>query len=301
VSVRDRLRARAGRWLAGHPRMSLRMLSVASAARPDVPIALDYTVEPRARFTKGRPYPELQALLAAQSPRFADRLRQILVHREALSRIPREIGSGLAPAWDNGWQPLLDALLLYTTLVDHRPRVFMEIGSGHSTRFARRAIQDAGLSTRLVSIDPHPRVDVDALCDERIPSKLETADLSVFAALDAGDVLFFDGSHRSFMNSDVTVFFLEVLPALKPGVIVQIHDIFLPVDYPAIGARGFWNEQYLLACYLLGGGRGIEILAPAHFISIQPELASVLSPLVTSPPFAGLPLEGASFWFTRTT
>ena len=300
MSSRDRVRMWAADWLRAHPRWSLRMLSVASAARPDVPVALDYTVEPRARFGKDRPHPELHAMLAAESPRFSDQLRRILAHRDALARIPREIGSSLAPAWDNGWQPLLDALLLYTMLVEHRPRLFMEIGSGHSTRFARRAIQDARLSTRLVSIDPHPRVDVDSLCDERIPAKLETADLTVFSSLDAGDVLFFDGSHRSFMNSDVTVFFLEVLPKLRPGVIVQIHDIFLPADYPAIGARGFWNEQYLLACQLLGGGQGMEILAPAHFMSTQPALSGLLAPLLAAPPFSGLPLEGSSFWFRKS-
>jgi hypothetical protein len=297
MGARQSIRESIVNWLRRHPRWSLRLMSVASSARPDIPVALDYPVEPRQRFDRRRPQPELQMLLAAHSPRFAETLNLVLKHRETLRKIPREIGPGLEPAWNNGWQPILDAMLLYTMLVEHRPKFFIEIGSGNSTRFARRAIRDASLSTRLVSIDPHPRVEIDSLCDERVAAPLEGADLSLFARLDAGDILFFDGSHRSFMNSDVTVFFLEVLPKLRRGVIVQIHDIFLPHDYPEIGARGFWNEQYLLACYLLGGGQGVEILAPAHFISIEPALAGVLAPLVGEPPFAGLPLEGSSFWF----
>ena len=300
MGARSGVREALVNWLRRHPRWSLRMMSVASSARPDIPVALDYPVEPRQRFDRRRPQPELQMLLAAHTGRFAETLNSVVRHRDALRRIPREIGPGLEPAWDNGWQPILDAMLLYTMLVEHRPKLFIEIGSGNSTRFARRAVQDASLSTRIVSIDPHPRVEVESLCDERIPAPLERADLSVFANLDTGDMLFFDGSHRSFMNSDVTVFFLEVLPKLRRGVIVQIHDIFLPHDYPDIGARGFWNEQYLLACYLLGGGQDVEILAPAHFISTEPALAGLVAPLVAEQPFAGLPLEGSSFWFRKT-
>jgi hypothetical protein len=77
-------------------------------------------------------------------------------------------------------------------------------------------------------LDPEPRAQIDALCDTSIRRRLEDCDLSMFDQLEAGDILFFDGSHRVFTNSDVTVFFLELMPRLKPGVIVHIHDIFLP-------------------------------------------------------------------------
>ncbi len=80
-------------------------------------------------------------------------------------------------------------------------------------------------------------------------------DLALFRELQAGDVLFIDSSHRCFMNSDVTVLFLEVLPNLPPGVLVQVHDIFIPYDYPREWVERYYAEQYLLSCYLLLGVR----------------------------------------------
>src|ERR1700733_3021445 len=102
-------------------------------------------------------------------------------------------------------------------LVRSAPARYMEIGSGYSTRFARHAIQTVGLSTVIASLDPKPRAGIDALCDTVIRRRLEEADLAVFDQLEAGDILFFDGTHRALTNSDVTVFFLELLPRLKPG------------------------------------------------------------------------------------
>ena len=120
-----------------------------------------------------------------------------------------------------------------------------------SSRPARCAT--GGFETRIVSIDPQPRAEVDELCDRVLRVPLEAADLSVFDELSDGDVLFFDGSHRTFMNSDATVFFLEVLPRLADGVLVGVHDVFLPYDYPRDFADRYYSEQYLLAAHLIAG------------------------------------------------
>src|SRR5262245_52540208 len=114
----------------------------------------------------------------------------------------------------------------------HVDAAALSIGSGHSTKFARRAVVDYGLPTQITSIDPHPRAEIDALCHRTIRKPLEETDLNVFDELEPGDVVFFDGSHQYFMNSDVTVFFLDVPPRLKPGTLVQVHDNTLPYDYP---------------------------------------------------------------------
>ena len=74
-----------------------------------------------------------------------------------------------------------------------------------------------------------------------------------------------DGSHISLMNSDVTVFMLDVVPKLKPGVIVHIHDIHLPHDYPDMFVKWYWNEQYIVAAYLLGAADRIKILMPSRY------------------------------------
>ena len=130
---------------------------------------------------------------------------------------------------------------------------------------------------------------------------LEDADLSVFASLSPGDVVFVDNSHRAFTNSDVTVVFLEVLPRLPAGVRVGIHDICLPLDYPDAWSDRFYNEQYLLATFLLGGHAGYEIDLPAYYISNHPELAGVLEPLWSRTELDGVQRHGGAFWMERVS
>ena len=81
----------------------------------------------------------------------------------------------------------------------------------------------------ITSIDPQPRAEVDAICDEVVRSPLEDTDLSVFDTLDAGDILFVDNAHRVLPNSDATVVFLEVLPRLTVPVATTPHLIALKV------------------------------------------------------------------------
>ncbi len=171
------------------------------------------------------------------------------------------------PYWFNFWFPPLDGLSLAGVLKLRNPKLYLEVGSGNSTKFARKAVKEHTLGTRIVSIDPSPRAEIDAICDEVIRRPLENTEISVFNRLQSGDVLLIDSSHRSFMNSDVTVFFTEILPGLPPGVIYGIHDIFLPNDYPATWTDRYYNEQYLLTMYLLGGAAGDRVLFPASYIA----------------------------------
>jgi hypothetical protein len=191
--------------------------------------------------------------------------------------------------------PALDAIALYCMLALHRPALYLEIGAGHSTRFARRAITDNALPTSITCIDPSPGVTVEAVADRIITAPLEHTDLNLFNELKAGDVLFVDGSHRAFTNSDVTVIFLEILPSLKPGVIVHFHDIHLPYDYPPEWGHLYYNEQYLLAAYLLGGNR-LQILLPNAFVTRDVQLHSILQPIWRAPAMSGVATYGASLW-----
>ena len=173
---------------------------------------------------------------------------------------------------------------------------------------------DHALSTRLVSIDPNPRVEVDAICDEVIRTPLESTDLSVFDRVQPGDFVFIDNSHRSFTNSDATVFFIDVLPRLPRGVTVHVHDIFVPLDYPAEWSAWHYSEQYLLACYLLGarGGRMPRVILPNAFVSFDEPLrraaerlwsgSDALNPMIDpGRPYGGIPgCHGTSFWFEVT-
>ncbi len=265
-------------------------------------IHLDYPVVPRPRWGHGRPrHPELFDLLDAHSDRYAEllstvpgqysRLRNIAVHGDP---------DPTAPTWINGFMPGMDTAVLYTIVASGDVGTYLEMGSGNSTKIVRRAIEDNGKPTRVVSIDPQPRAEIDQLCDVVLRTPAEDVDPSVVSQLTSGDVLFIDNSHRSFMNSDVTMAFLELLPRIPSGVLVHIHDVFLPDDYPPQWEDRWYNEQYLLATFLLGGHRGYEILFPAWFVSTQPTMGGALNELWETTGFEDVERHGNSFWLRRT-
>ena len=263
---------------------------------------LRYT-NPVPRYGEGKPpHPELALMIDARRDHYAGLLRRFSEFREDLGRISlKPTDDPTEPHWDNGWLPPLDAIALYCILAMNDPAVYLEVGSGNSTRFARRAISDHGLRTRIVSVDPAPRAACNQLCDEVIRTRLETLDIpKVLSDLSPGDLVFLDGSHRSFMNSDATVFFLEVMPRLPSGVLVHIHDIFLPDDYPKTWGHRYYTEQYLLASWLLGGSLGYEVYCPNHFISRDEELRELVPTVSAKPRVASGEPAGASFWLRRT-
>jgi hypothetical protein len=263
-----------------------------------VELELDYPVRPRARYGWGSPsHPRLEALIAAGVDRYRSVLEGFLAHRDALGAITADSpASPEDPYWVNGFIPGLDGVALYAFVADQRPRSYVEVGSGNSTKFVRRAVRDQDLSTRLLSIDPFPRAEIDAICDEVVRAPVEEADLDLFERLGAGDVLFVDNSHRAFQNSDATVMLTEVIPSLPTGVLVGIHDIFLPEDYPPQWADRYYSEQYLLAAWLLGGGGGCEIVLPSHYIRSVPELDHLCDPIWSNPELAHVERHGGAFW-----
>lgn len=264
-------------------------------------ITLDYPIFPKSRYPIGTPpYPELYEIISRNSDRYRrylenflqllDEFRSIQVHEPECSSAPR---------WINGYLPALDSISIYGFIVLNRPCTYCEIGSGNSTKFARKAIIKHGVPTRIISIDPQPRAEVDGLCDTVIRKPLEECDLSIFDQLGAGDIVFFDGTHRAFPNSDVTVFFLEVLPRLKPGVFIHIHDIVLPWDYTLDMAKHYFSEQYLLATLLLAKGPVYDIIFPNRFITDTPALHSILAPVWNLPELKGIETHGCSFWLEK--
>lgn len=263
---------------------------------------VDYSYQAQVRYGGHRPpHPGLLALIATHRPNYESYLDAMGELRPVLHAIPLNGAyQDNDPFWLNTWFPPLDGMALYTMLRHHRPARLLEIGSGNSTKYARRAVTEGGLATRITSIDPEPRAQIDALCDRVVRSKLEDCGAEEFASLEAGDILFLDSSHRAFQNSDVTVFFLEILPVLKPGVIVHLHDIYLPYDYPRGHLPRLWNEQYLLATALLFGGAAFEILFPSWYIARDAALAAKLNGLMRTGPLSGLSLHGFSFWLRKT-
>ena len=194
-----------------------------------------------------------------------ERIQKFCLFKEQFCKIPFEQDSSMGIKWNNGYIPPLDGISIYGFLADLNPRYYVEVGSGNTTLFASASIKDNNLRTKIISIDPFPRREIDELCDTVYRVPLENMDLEFFECLSNEDVLLIDNSHRAFQNSDVTVFFTEILPRLPPGIVYAIHDIYLPEDYPdgrPSTAKKWYNEQYLLCAYLLGGVGSYKV--PLH-------------------------------------
>ena len=262
---------------------------------------LEYKVDLAPRYGHGQPpHGGLYNLINQHRLTYKALLELLLEQKAAIQTIKQcgEEKDPSQPCWNNGFLPGLDMATLYFMLSHTKAKTYIEVGSGNSTKVAARSIKDHGLSTRILSIDPQPRVEIDALADQVIRAPFEKTDLSVMDQLEANDILFIDNSHRVLPNSDATVFFLEVLPRLKPGVFVHIHDIYLPYDYPQFMCDRFYSEQYLLAAFILANPAKYLPILPNYFISEDPALSQILQPLWQHPHLDGVERHGGSFWMT---
>ena len=206
------------------------------------------------------PYEALEPIFADAAETFAALLKSMTPYAEAFRAIG---GPPPEPRWEQDWFPRLDAAALYVFVRETNPARIVEVGSGHSTRFMARAIRDAGLSTAITAIDPAPRADIEGTGATLIRRTVQGAGLTPFTQLTPGDILFIDSSHILMPGTDVDILFNHVLPSLKPGVLVHVHDIFLPHDYPAAWEWRGYNEQLGIAGLIQG--RGYRLLWSSHY------------------------------------
>jgi hypothetical protein len=166
------------------------------------------------------------------------------------------------PFWiENGMFVGVDAEVLYSVIRHFRPRRIIEIGCGLSTILSSLAIDknrtdDPSYVCELIGVEPYPNHDVLAKCNNLsrlIDRPVQDVPMSEFLQLGKSDILFIDSSHVSKIGSDVNYNILEVIPRLRPGVLVHLHDIAIPFEYPkrwVKDLRIFWNEQYVFHAFL---------------------------------------------------
>jgi hypothetical protein len=150
-----------------------------------------------------------------------------------------------------------DAIGLHCMLRILKPNRLIEVGSGYSSAVTLDTNEFyLDNSTKLSFIEPYPQLLQSLLKTddviELLVQGLQDTSLAVFEQLESGDVLFIDSTHVTKVDSDVNYLLFEILPRLKPGVIIHIHDIFYPFEYPKewiIDGR-CWNELYLLRAFL---------------------------------------------------
>ena len=191
----------------------------------------------------------------------------------------------------------VDALVAYCMVRHFQPRLIIEVGSGFSSLLLGQAAAKNG-DAPLICIEPFPR---DFLrkgfpgLRTLVEKNVQQIHLEFFSQLNPGDILFIDSSHTVKIGGDVNYLFLEVLPRLKPGVIVQVHDIFLPFEYRrdwVLDEFRFWTEQYLLQGFLTFNSE-FEVLLGNYYLSHyhEQQLKTV---------FPNLPRWiGGSFWIRR--
>jgi hypothetical protein len=190
-----------------------------------------------------------------------------------------------------------DGALYYSMVRHFRPKQVLEVGSGYSTRIAAEACRRLDPRPGFEAVEPYPPPFLSCIPElsrlSTIP--VQQMPLSRFRELEANDILFIDCSHVGSIGSDVTYLLLHVLPELSPGVIVHVHDIFLPWNYPKdwiVKKHLFWNEQYLLLAYL-HQNRSMEVLLGSYFLGrLHPEEFRAAFPYLDVP-------GGSSFWMRR--
>ncbi|AEA45513.1 class I SAM-dependent methyltransferase [Fluviicola taffensis] len=262
-------------------------------------LILEYKIEMKPRYGYGtKPHGLLYEIIDKNRSVYEVFLKEILTHKDTFQAIKSENSDENQPAWNNHFLPGLDIISLYTLLDHFKPKNYIEIGSGNSTKVARKSIQENSLPTKITSIDPFPRANIDHLADVVIRQPLENIKDYQFIIdeLNENDILFIDNSHRCLPNSDATVCFLDLLPYLKKGVIVHIHDIYLPYDYPQFMCDRFYSEQYVLAAFVLANPEKYKPIFPGIFISEDKELSSIVSPIWDHPNTRNVERHGGSFW-----
>lgn len=268
---------------AGFRRTLFGLLTLSGIARRGYFIPYRYAGRVSAN-TPSPAYPAADALLARQAPQFCE----VLAGLEPFAADLAAIGDQAPPAprWAQTWFPRLDAAVAYGLVRRLAPARIVEVGSGHSTRFLHRAVQDGGLATRLIAIDPAPRAALTGLPVDLRRTTLQEADDAVFRELAAGDMLLVDSSHILMPGTDVDLLLSRFMPLLAEGVLVQFHDIFLPDGYPAAWEWRGYNEQQGLLPLLLDGGW--EVIFSSHYVATR------LGDALAGNPVAKLPLvEGA--------
>jgi hypothetical protein len=163
----------------------------------------------------------------------------------------------------------------------------------------------SGRETKLIAVEPYPndvlRAGIPGL-SELVTEKVEDVDVGFFSQLQAGDILFIDSSHVVRIGGDVNFLYLEVLPRLREGVSVHIHDIFFPKNYPVewvMRNQRFWTEQYLLQAFLTYNTQFEVLWCGSYMYAKYPERLRAAFP---PPPGLGFEEDyfSSSFWMRKT-
>ncbi len=195
-------------------------------------------------------------------------------YEKELSALPLKKTKEAAFFYDNYNFKAGDAEYLYSIIRHFHPKRLVEIGSGYSTLMAREAItqnkrEDSTYVCDHICIEPYEMPWLESAGVKVLRKKVEDIEPSFFDVLQENDILFIDSSHMIRPQGDVLFEYLEIFPRLKKGVLIHIHDIFTPRNYPEswlVEEVRLWNEQYLLEAFLSYNDK-FEILGALNYLS----------------------------------
>lgn len=187
---------------------------------------------------------------------------------------------GFRFAFDNPSYSWCDAIMLFCMIRELQPRRIIEVGSGHTSCLildTNELFFGGGIECTFV--EPYPELLLQLLRPQEIEQtdiiarKLQDTDPAIFSSLGPNDILFIDSSHVAKAGSDVQALFSNILPALSPGVVVHLHDIFAGFEYPPSWLREGrgWNEQYMLRAFLQFNTQFRIKLFTGHMLSTHPD------------------------------
>lgn len=203
------------------------------------------------------PYPEVEDVFSASG--FEELLTEMSKHISIFRSLKPNSPD---PDWQSRMFPQLDGAAAYAAVKKFKPKLILEIGSGDSSRYLAKAAADVG--TEITCIDPQPRRSIEHLPVRLLRRLMDSDDADLCAALEADDILFIDSSHIMLPGMDVDIQFNRCFPKLKPGVLVHLHDIFLPDDYPAHWRERRYSEQNALIGWILSGY--FNVIYPGHYV-----------------------------------
>jgi hypothetical protein len=224
--------------------------------------------------------------------------RKFPTFRDEYEQLPTEPTEEAARFYlNNGLFGGIDALVAYCMVRHFQPRLIIEIGSGFSSLILGQALAKS-VHPKLICIDPYLKEFLKQGfpgLGSVIEKPVQDIHTDFFSQLDPGDILFIDSSHTVKIDGDVNYLFLEVVPRLKPGVIVHVHDIFLPFEYRrdwVMDEFRFWTEQYLLQAFLTFNSE-FEVLMANNYARhyFEKELKATFPSLAS--------WDGGSFWIRR--
>jgi hypothetical protein len=228
-----------------------------------------------------------------------DMLRRIAPYAVELDDVPD--GPGAPPGeyvWGNEAFPRGDACLYYGLVRELRPRRVIEVGAGWSSLLLRRALAANGQECEVTLIDPNPNRDMMGELPSGwtlVEDLVQLTEIGRFEALQAGDILFYDGSHCARTGGDVNWIFFQVLPRLAEGVFIHVHDLVWPWDYGpewVLDEGLSWNEQYFVQAFLMENSAYRVRLAMNVLRSLRHrELRALLAP----------PHVGSSVWIEKVS